>query len=265
MKKTLIALAVAASAAVSGSAMAWDHAGTGGTFNMSGTLSRVEKTIPWAVEIGTSVTALDISVKPDQKIVPVLLTKDVPILGIRSNVTGFVGEKGIAPRIDYNKAVDVDYMKKGLLPGQINVTSSDGKKIGTLSFAMQVASQVSEVTGNGDLSLVQDNYMLFAGSEGKGFFGGVAKEKDGVWSDAAAYSWATHLFSGIADSWSPKISYKAGNVGETSFGDENCIYRSYYASGLSKDIPMELTLDQTMTSATPVQWKASLPIIISYM
>lgn len=31
MKKTLIALAVAASAAVSGSAMAWDQDGNGGT------------------------------------------------------------------------------------------------------------------------------------------------------------------------------------------------------------------------------------------
>ncbi|EFW0538836.1 cshE pilin [Shigella boydii] len=262
MKKTLIALAVAASAAVSGSAMAWIHAGTSGSFNMSGTLKKVEKTIPWDVEIGAAVTAFDINVKSGQKVVPVLLSKDLPVLGIRSQKGGFLGEKGISPRIDYSKFADLDYMKEGYLPAKINVTSSDGKKIGTLAFAMRVACQVIEKSDSGE----NDNYMLFASSEGKGFFGGIAKKKDGVWNDAAAYSWATHLFSGIADVWDDKgIPFEGGDAGQVNFSDSGKIYQSYYASGLSKDMPMELILDQVMTSATPVPWKASLPITISYM
>ncbi|EMG7314062.1 cshE pilin [Escherichia coli] len=266
MKKTLIALTVAASAAVSGSAMAWNPAGlgsNGGIFSMSGTLSKAEKTVPWAVEIGAPVTALDVTVKPDQKDVFILLEKDIPILGIHSGPVGFIGEKGIAPQIDYNKAADVDYMDKGSLPAYIDVTSSDGKKIGTLAFVMRVACQASEQAGESDDKL--DSSMLFASSEGKAFFGGVAKDEKGVWSDAAAYTWATHLFSSIADSWDTKIPYKAGDTGETNFSNENSIFRGYYASGLAKGMPMELVLDQTITSATPVPWKASLPIVISYM
>lgn len=258
MKKTLIALAVAASAAVSGSAMAWTNAGTGGTFNMGGTLSLVEKTIPWDVEIGTSVTALDISVKPEQKVVSVPLSKNLPILGIRSKKDGFLGKKGIAPRIDYSNVANLDDIKKGVLFARTNVTSSDGKKIGTLEFAIRVASQVIEGES--------ENYMVFASSEDKGFFGGVAKTAAGVWDDITAYSWATQLFSGIADEWNhKKVPYNTGDAGETNFSDESITYQSYYASGISKDTSMKLTLDQTMTSATPVQWKASLPIIISYM
>lgn len=262
MKKTLIALAVAASAAVSGSAMAWTNAGTGGTFNMGGTLSLVEKTIPWDVEIGASVTALDISVKPEQKVVSVPLSKNLPVLGIRSKKDGFSGKKGIAPRIDYSNVANLDDMKKGVLFARTNVTSSDGKKIGTLAFAIRVASQAIEAKNIGSA----ENYMIYASSEGKGFFGGVAKTVEGVWDEVAAYSWATQLFSGIADVWNnKKVPYNNGDAGETDFSDENVIYQSYYASGISKDTSMELTLDQTMTSATPVQWKASLPIIISYM
>ncbi|EIT4384346.1 cshE pilin [Escherichia coli] len=266
MKKTLIALTVAASAAVSGSAMAWNPSGlggNGGTFSMSGTLTKAEKTVPWAVEIGAPVTALDVTVKPNQKNSFILLEKDIPILGIRSNPTGFMGEKGIAPQIDYNKAADVDYMDKGNLPTQIDVTSSDGKKIGTLTFVMRVACQASEKRGEGD-DMLKSN-MLFASSKGKAFFGGVAKNNKGVWSNAAAYTWATHLFSSIADSWDTKIPYTAGDTNETDFSGGDRLYRGYYASGLAKDIPMELVLDQTITSATPVPWKASLPIVISYM
>ncbi|ENK8257946.1 hypothetical protein AB4C84_004676, partial [Escherichia coli] len=47
MKKTLIALAVAASAAVSGSAMAWTANGTGGSVDLGGTLTPVTKATPW--------------------------------------------------------------------------------------------------------------------------------------------------------------------------------------------------------------------------
>ena len=61
MKKTLIALAVAASAVVSGSAMAagWEQNGTGGSVDLGGTLTPVEKATPWEVKVGDAVTGLD--------------------------------------------------------------------------------------------------------------------------------------------------------------------------------------------------------------
>ena len=59
MKKTLIALAVAASAAVSGSAMAWTANGTGGSVDMGGTLIPEGKVTPWEVKVGDAVKGLD--------------------------------------------------------------------------------------------------------------------------------------------------------------------------------------------------------------
>lgn len=46
MKKTLIALAVATSAAVSCSAMAWTTNGTGGTVDFGGHLAQLIKILP---------------------------------------------------------------------------------------------------------------------------------------------------------------------------------------------------------------------------
>ncbi|EGJ4498914.1 hypothetical protein INB87_004741, partial [Escherichia coli] len=69
MKKTLIALAVAASAAVSGSAMAWTANGTGNSVELGGTLTPVEKVSPWEVKTGDAVTGLDAPIQKGQKIV----------------------------------------------------------------------------------------------------------------------------------------------------------------------------------------------------
>ena len=64
MKKTLIALSVAASPVVSGSSMAavgeWTPGSEGGSFEMSGTLVVTgTSTNPWEVKVGPNVTNLD--------------------------------------------------------------------------------------------------------------------------------------------------------------------------------------------------------------
>ncbi|EOK2317588.1 hypothetical protein ACXAQL_004570 [Escherichia coli] len=70
MKKTFIALVVAASAAVSVSAMAagWEQNGSGGSVDMSGTLTPVEKVTPWEVKVGDAVTGLDAQIQKDQSV-----------------------------------------------------------------------------------------------------------------------------------------------------------------------------------------------------
>ncbi len=60
MKKTLIALAVAASAVVSGSAMAaWTANGGGGQVEIGGSLTPVTKATPWETAVGAAVTNLN--------------------------------------------------------------------------------------------------------------------------------------------------------------------------------------------------------------
>ena len=102
MKKTLIAMTVAASAVVSGSAMAgsWQASGSGGTFEMSGTLTP-EFVTPWEVYVGDAVTGLDTTVKFGDTSVDITTSKAIPILGIRTQTTtAFAGGVGLSPVID---------------------------------------------------------------------------------------------------------------------------------------------------------------------
>lgn len=101
MKKTLIALAVAASAAVSGSAMAWTANGTGNSVDLGGTLTPVEKVTPWEVKTGAAVTGLDAQVTQGQTMVDVAVKKAIPVLGIRTQEVGksFPAQAGINPAI----------------------------------------------------------------------------------------------------------------------------------------------------------------------
>ncbi|HEK5774467.1 TPA: hypothetical protein SO392_004468 [Escherichia coli] len=60
MKKTLIALAVAASAAVSGSAMAWSNGDFNGSVDIGGTVTPPPNS-PWQWKMGAPITGLDTS------------------------------------------------------------------------------------------------------------------------------------------------------------------------------------------------------------
>ena len=80
MKKTLIALAVAASAAVSGTSMAavgeWTPGGEGGSFEMRGTLVVAGADAnPWEVKVGDAVTGLDAQIQEGAEIDHCILDK----------------------------------------------------------------------------------------------------------------------------------------------------------------------------------------------
>ncbi|HCL9828704.1 TPA: hypothetical protein N2388_004118 [Escherichia coli] len=257
MKKTLIALAVAASAVVSGSAMAWTANGTGNSVELGGTLTPVEKITPWEVKTGAAVTGLDAGVTQGQSIVNIALGADVPLLGIRNNSrNGFLGQSGIDPQISYGGKVDIDSMKNGAANLALDVTSA-GQKIGTLSAEMWVASQAN----NGR----DFNVMLYAPKAGDGFFGGVAKGEAGAWNNSNAYAWARTIFPGIAETWSDNGTVYKGKTGIFNFYSGDHTYHAYYASGIDKSKTITITLDQGVAGDTQIQWNASLPVTVSYM
>ncbi|MEB7099329.1 hypothetical protein NEM56_22030 [Escherichia coli] len=259
MKKTMIALAVAASAVVSGSAMAsgWEQNGSGTSVEIGGTLTPVAKETPWEVKTGDAVTNLDAQVQKGQTSITVNVNKAIPVLGIRNNShDGFQGKSGIDPQISYGGKVDIDSMENGAANLALDVTSA-GQKIGTLSAKMQVASQAT----NG----VDSNVMLFAPTAGDGFFGGVAKNKDGAWGSIDAYSWATTVFPGIADTWSDGGISFSGGIGVFNFDVDSVIYHAYYASGIDRGETITITLDKGVAGDTQIQWNASLPVSVTYM
>lgn len=256
MKKTLIALAVAASAAVSGSAMAWTANGTGGSVDLGGTLTPVDVITPWEVKVGAAVNSLDADIRKGDTKVSIPVKKAIPVLGIRTQTTQlFQGQPGISPQISYGNAVDVDAFENGRVPLTLEVKNAGDVKIGTLTstFASGAETSWSNHSTSG-------KFGVFAANPGDGFFGGLAKSADKI-SDS---SW------GIAASISDEFvaNYNDQNASPEHNKTENFTknsvkYSSFYGSGIQAGEEIKITLDQPAASDA-IAWKASLPVTVSY-
>lgn len=266
MKKTLIALAVAASAAVSGSAMAWVSNGTGGNVDLGGTLTPVEKVTPWEVKTGAAVTGLDAEIMKNQKVVKIALTKAAPVLGIRNkDSNGFRGKSGgeLVPQISYGTAVDINGFSSGVTTLTLDAFNKDGDKLGTMVAPFSAAAIInwsSESSGR------TGSLRAMASQHGGAFFGGVGKTESSVPSSVDA---SHALISSLDSDYVAKFQF--GNEKETriqdneDFHNETNIFRSAYGAGIEQGKTIELTLDNPAAGDAQIQWKASLPVTVSYM
>lgn len=255
MKKTLIALAVAASAAVSGSAMAWTATGNGHSVDLGGTLTPADVVTPWEVKTGDAVTNLDAQIKKGQKTVDIAVNKAIPVLGIRTQTTQvFQGQSGISPQIDYGNAVNVDAFENGRAPVTLEVKDDTNTKIGTLTTSLGASALVSV---KGPWSGYNHTYSDTAG---QGFFGGLPKNA------------AQTPDSNIAANVMPEVAAHYNNQGvdyadvgvTTDFSNTAATYSGYYGAGIEQGKIIKITLDQIASGDTPIQWNASLPVTVSY-
>lgn len=255
MKKTLIALAVAASAAVSGSAMAWTANGTGGSVDLGGTLTPADVVTPWEVKTGDAVTGLDAQIKKGQKTVDIAVNKAIPVLGIRTQTTQvFQGQPGISPQIDYGNAVNVDAFENGRAPVTLEVKDDTNTKIGTLTTSLGASALVSI---KGPWSGYNHNYSEKAG---QGFFGGLPKNK----AQTPDENIAVNVMPGVADHYTSQgVDYSKVDVA-TDFTNTKATYSGYYGAGIEQGKTIKITLDQAASGDAPIQWKASLPVTVSY-
>ncbi|HAN7629003.1 TPA: hypothetical protein IF634_005178 [Escherichia coli] len=259
MKKTLIALAVAASAAVSGSAMAWTANGTGGSVDMGGTLNPVDKVTPWEVKMGSEIRGLDASIGRGQKVVEVKMPKNALIMGIRTQTRDvFPGwASDVTPSIDFNGAVNIDSFSDGVATLTLDVKQGESK-IGTMQASFESGAEAS-FRGEGNDA---NKYSLFAPRMGNAFFGGLSKTAEG----ASQYGYT------IAQKYDAEIvaNYNEQNVDgeaikeEISFTDGLKSYSGFYGAGIPVNSSIVITLDQAASSDDPIQWKASLPVTVSY-
>ncbi|EFB9440436.1 hypothetical protein E4288_20810 [Escherichia coli] len=257
MKKTLIALAVAASAAVSGSAMAWTANGNGSSVELGGTLTPTDVITPWEVKTGAAVTGLDAQIQKGQKVVNITVNKAIPVLGIRTvEKTAFQGQPGIAPQIDYQGAINIDEFKSNVATLTIDVKSSvDSGKIGTLSAPLLA---VAEYSVNGPKA--HHRYNVIANTEGQAFFGGLPKD-----SSASGYEWdASDLDPEFNVNYDTQGVQWAG-YGANTFASTEHTYSGYYGSGIKSGQTIKIKLDQAASGDAPIQWKASLPVTVTYM
>ena len=261
MKKTLIALAVAASAAVSGSAMAWTANGTGGSVNMGGTLNPVDKVTPWEVKVGAAVNGLDAVIRKGNTTVDILVNNAIPVLGIRVadaiNKTFIGGQPDIVPQIDYHGAVDTNAFNAGAVPVNLKVKNAQNQEIGTMVVDM-IAYGESSWSGSGNQP---GKKQLFANNAGNAFFGGLGHGESAV-STGGLYERIVAIDSGfVANYTDQNVPAKAAGIEDFS-GSDN--YSAFYGSGIEQGKVITLTLNSPAQGDAPIIWNASLPVTVSY-
>ncbi|EBQ2955755.1 hypothetical protein FLI01_22870 [Salmonella enterica subsp. enterica serovar Bareilly] len=262
MKKTLIALAVATSAVVSGSAMAWTANGTGGSVDLGGSLAPKDKVTPWEVMVGTAVADLDAQIQKGSANTEVTAKNPIVVLGIRTQAnTAFKGQTGIAPQINYNGVVNVDAFNKGFAPVTLDIKDpTSGNKIGTMSASMFGGAEMSwkDTLGKGG-----EKGALYSSAAGKAFFGGLGKTKSSASNDpwTVANALSTEIVANYDDQSVPLYS---GIYMEDNFNKPSIAYSAYYGAGFVSGSVMKITLDTPAAGDAPIAWKASLPVTVSY-
>ncbi len=255
MKKTLIALAVAASAAVSGSAMAWTANGTGGSVDMGGTLTPTDVVTPWEVKTGNAVTGLDAQIQKGQKEVRISSLKSIEILGIRTKEkAAFVGANGIAPQIDYDAAIDATKFSNGETKLTLVVKDDASNEIGKLESSLFAQAYSSEKYGSD-----AKKFLVFAPAKGSAYYGGLGQSADSLSNEdlAAAYmpdaeaNWVNQGGTMV----DPEASY---------FSSPGKTYNSYYFSVIKPNQEIKISLNEPVSGDAPIQWKAFLPVTVSY-
>ncbi|HGH2865847.1 TPA: hypothetical protein ACJH3Y_002726 [Salmonella enterica subsp. enterica serovar Typhimurium] len=259
MKKTLIALAVTASAAVSGSVMAWDASGSGNPVVLSGLLTPQDNITPWEVAIGPAVTTLNADIKKGQKEVYIITENAIPVLGIRTaKAEAFPGQPGIAPQINYGGAVDVDNFAEGVTTLTLDVKNTAGVKIGTVTSSFFAGAGVSRVVPSEGK---RDAYSAW--SDGA-FKGGLSTNSDGVIKGLGnvlnrVSALAPEIVANFDQQSAPDVSFWRSS----DFSSEATIFSAFYGSGIEEGKSIRITLESPAGSDA-IDWKADLPITVSY-
>ncbi|MFL4555365.1 hypothetical protein ACH19I_01995 [Yersinia kristensenii] len=264
MKKTLIAMAVAASAAISGSAMAWTANGSGGSVELGGTLNPVEKVTPWEVKVGDAVNDLDGLIEKGQKDVDIAAKKSILALGIRTaSNKAFVGQEGIAPQIDFKNAIDLAGFKQGVTTLTLDVKDgASNDKIGTLTAPFNVAA-VGSITGSADESTADGDVYSYMSAYGtnRGFAGGLADEWAGVNKNPLPVldALSTEIMANF-DAQGLRFRDYGGIA--TNFSSSDAKYSAAYGAGILANDVIKINLDEAVTGE--IVWKAELPVTIYY-
>lgn len=254
MKKTLIALAVAASAAVSGSAMAWTENGTGGSVDISGTITPDTITAPWEVKVGAALTGLDAQISAGATALSLNIPADSLVLGIRTKDGWINGAAGISPQINYHGAIGNSYTK-GVTDLTLAVKDADSdQEIGLLTTKLTTGAKGSTITATSS-----GNYDIGADQAGQAFFGGIGGT---IWSNLHddPEALAANVDSTIIENFE-----KAGSglgVFPSKFDGTDAQYNAFYVSALESSNAVNIQLNDPVIS--DINWKASLPVTVSY-
>ncbi len=254
MKKTMIALAFGAITA-SGSAMAWVEGGSGGSVDLGGTISPdTTITFPWEVKVGSALTGLNAQISAGATSASVNVPSDSLVLGVRSKDGWFTGGQGISPQLDYHDAVSGTYVS-GVTDLTLDVKDAGSdQKIGSLTTKLTVAAM-----GSSQNDFAATYYMIGANNAGNAFFGGVGTTgSDQLHSDPQAL--AARVDSTVTEHF--ELAGSAAGRQSVTFNSTDVQYNAFYISALETANEINIQLDNPVTS--DVNWKASLPVTVTY-
>ncbi|EBN9929759.1 hypothetical protein HUL39_004480 [Salmonella enterica] len=255
MKKTLIALAVAASAVVSGSAMAaWTANGGGGQVEIGGSLTPVTKSTPWETAVGAAVTNLNGQVQKNDTKLEITVPKTLPILAIRSTAQ-FTGRAGIIPTINYGWLGN-DWSNSSAT-GTAEVRNEAGEKIGKAVFPLTVQGVVAAAKLNGGSPVMR----LLGANKGQGFFGGLPTSTGSV---ADVRSVILEGWPDIKDKYVIPDGATWASPWSETFSDSGWKFSSYYGSVIAKNSMIKMTMDAPVSADASFKWKIGLPATVTY-
>lgn len=256
MKKTLVAMALVATT-ISGSAMAWTDNGNGGTFELGGTLTPPPAPTPWEVLVGSTLNGLDKSIQLGDKEVDIPVTTPITVLGIRTltNQT-FKGGVGMSPQIDFKGAIDTTKFSNGVTTLTLDIKNKKNVKIGQMTAPLSAAAVLS--LG----SPFDGQYSMNAQNRGEGFFGGLGTiPKQTVGTGAEAKALLDRINTEFTANYISQ-GFSSKNDFSSDFATSGS-YSAAYGAGIEAGKIIKLTLDAPAEYGA-INWKASLPITVSY-
>lgn len=261
MNKTLLALALA-TATVSGSAMAWQSGDFNGSFDLGGVINVPRVDNPWEVSAASAVTNFNYQLTTGESSFNITVPGNIPVLGIRTvRADFFNGGLGISPQVSYNNSVDFAKASNGIGTLSLDVLdSSNSSKIGTMTVPFYAGAGYASANKADGSNVLQGS--LYAPNSGNAFFGGVPTATAKV----DAQPWVT--VAALDPEYVANFQNQNASVGmftntKTSFNNDGLKYTAFYGSGIKAGANVSISLDKKLYADT--NWKASLPITVSYM
>ncbi|TBR67275.1 MULTISPECIES: hypothetical protein [unclassified Escherichia] len=266
MKKTLIALVVSVSTAMSGSVMAADGSWSDAVndFELSGSITVDAAKNIWEVYSGASGDLGGVNINSGEEQAVFTASKAIPVLGIRS-VEVFYGQQGITPQINYgDNVVAMDSFEENkadfTLPVKDKVTNQEVGVLKTKLYAAGYSSYKNHAEG---VTYPGSRMGSVAKKAGDAFFGGVPQEVSKV-------SPIGDGLLAILDGIIPGVTEHFDNQGVSptapgvqKFDDKTRSYSAYYGAGIQAGEQVTVTLNEAATK--DINWTAKLPITVTYM
>ncbi|EBQ9648382.1 fimbrial protein [Salmonella enterica subsp. enterica serovar Montevideo] len=291
MKKTLIALAVAASA-VSGMAHAWSNGDFNGSVDIGGSITADDYRQKWSWAVGSDINGFsnavtDLTENGTKLIITVNGNK--PILMGKTNEAFSTPTLGLGG-VPFISITDYENKPVTVLAAARNYNSPDiffdlamkndaGVKIGTVRVNAQAAGVAVRAYGanSADKPNQAESYSLGYNANGPSAYKGGLPENIGSGGSLSGADAASNIITKFGSLSTDELFQQAKTVYPvlTSYehgtkekyldlvsGDSSRVHASSYAMGIANGQTIEATFNQTVTAST--QWSAPLNVAITY-